>query len=587
MSLPLPEDNEGPTQDDIVLSNAYGNALYVNTSNCEAKSVLSRSTTRTSYHHMPSATFFDEVGIILGTERPRGPLIPETDEEAHMELVQRVRMDKLKSPYVGLPMTNDEQRHDKILARFAARNDTIGNQGMAQSPSTAEENGPEQVTPLPVSGQEENHAFLVPHKQDPNFVGRNTELEDACKHICATEDPWTLPLAVSGPSGIGKTAFVTEFVYQIHDDDPSCVCIWVFLSTTERLYNSYIMAANALNIPSPAKSELNLIAQIHSTLLELQGRRWVLILDDIIHDNLHLSSAWNYFFDSVNFHPLLDCNNGSIITISQGRMSVPVFHNARPVELTPLGSAEALQLLQSHFQDHDLISSRTDAASILSSIGHSPLAIVLAVAYINRHTLSLGQYQALLADHAQHIDDLHIHKGVRHVAGVVFVSLTTICQSNDAATDCLLALACTSGCAIRREHLFIDESQDTSDAIATLEAYGLITIRSCNSVIDTVRPLCLTMRLWLSNFGLVEEWAGAVIAVLLRILPTEALENDPVSKENTALWRRLLQHLNFALDNMPVSRQIAAKNGMAWNELQDTWIFGLRNYAGGDNTDAN
>ncbi|HEY6284889.1 MAG TPA: hypothetical protein VIX20_04450, partial [Ktedonobacteraceae bacterium] len=98
----------------------------------------------------------------------------------------------------------------------------------------------------------------VPYPPDPFFTGRDIILTDIYKAFHDEKLPnYSLPLAITGLGGIGKTQTALQYAY-LHQNEYSIV-LWVRADRPETLLSDFVTIAGLLGPVEKDASEQNLV----------------------------------------------------------------------------------------------------------------------------------------------------------------------------------------------------------------------------------------------------------------------------------------------------------------------------------------
>jgi WD40 repeat protein len=240
--------------------------------------------------------------------------------------------------------------------------------------------------------------FFVPYPHNPDFVGRQEELETLHQLIHQSTSPVGIrPTVLVGLGGIGKTQLAVEYAHAHKDDYPDGV-FW-------------INAVNPFQLEFASLSEMLGLVNADTPAEQAVYRSWS-YLDShpnalVIFDNVVEPSQLNVPFSMGLIPANLHCR--TLFTTRQRDFP----GNFQPFELKVLPEAAALKLLlrsRSSLLD-DRGADWVSARIICASLGRLPLALELAAAY-------LGEYQEVsLPDYLERlqvegklntVDDTHL-----------------------------------------------------------------------------------------------------------------------------------------------------------------------------------
>lgn len=211
----------------------------------------------------------------------------------------------------------------------------------------------------------------VPHKYNPNFIGRDELMKDLREKLAGGD---TVALtAIHGLSGRGKTEIAVEYVHR-HAGDYDLIW-WMAAEEEATLASEYAALAEKLDLVQSAQTDQKVkIAAVHRWLEENGG--WLLVFDNAV------KAA-----DIEAYLP--DAPHGHIIVTSRN-------HDWR-------GLAEEIPIdLWSETESVRFIIDRTgrtdrEAAKALAErLGFLPLALVQAAAYIATTGCSIGEYVTMI-----------------------------------------------------------------------------------------------------------------------------------------------------------------------------------------------
>ncbi|MEV7228029.1 BTAD domain-containing putative transcriptional regulator [Polymorphospora sp. NPDC051019] len=299
----------------------------------------------------------------------------------------------------------------------------------------------------------------VPRFQLPGdvaaFVGRADEREAALARL-ATAGSRPVTLLVTGPAGVGKTAFATHLAHRsrpsypdgqlyvsLRHADATPVSVRDALGT---LLRGLGVASSVLPADEPARLDL------YRTLLA--DRRVLVLLDDAV--------------SAAQLRPLLPPVAGSALLVTS--RSAVAGLTAYRVVLAPFTGPEALELLAATVGRERVAAERAAAERIVRRCGHLPLAVQIAGA-----RLAAGPHRRLadladaLRDQRRRLDELAVSdvavratlastdQGLSAPARRAYHLLSTAMPGDDTASWAVAALLDVTP---RRAELVVDELVD-------------------------------------------------------------------------------------------------------------------------------
>jgi tetratricopeptide (TPR) repeat protein len=206
-------------------------------------------------------------------------------------------------------------------------------------------------------------------ERNRHFTGRKRQLA-LLRHMFNSGEA---TVALSGLGGIGKTEISLEYahrfkkaynlIWRISGEDPSTILM------------DYTNLANRLNLNIESAKDENAIAT--KTIEWLENHiGWMLLVDDVPNPDL-------LFSDEVRLLP--KGGTGHILITSR-------YHDwnewCNQITVTKFSARESIQFLLNRTDTKN----RRAAAELAEKLGHLPLALAQAAAYISRHRISLKSY---------------------------------------------------------------------------------------------------------------------------------------------------------------------------------------------------
>ncbi|MBL7133054.1 MAG: ATP-binding protein [Phycisphaerae bacterium] len=253
--------------------------------------------------------------------------------------------------------------------------------GRGIRPAVAELAGePDETTPTPRRRRRRRTLIWnVPYRRNPNFTGREGELK-ALHDALASGTPAALTQAIAGLGGVGKTQLALEYAYRHRDDYE--VILWVRSEQPAQLAGDYAALAEALNLPEKdAAEQEQTIAAVRSWLEQNTG--WLAIFDNVPEPS------------SLDGYLPRPQTGAVIITSRHGAWR----GTAEPLEVKVLPPKESIAFLKHRTGRED----DADAGALADMLGHLPLALEQAAAYVEENGVSFGQYLEIFKKHQKDI----------------------------------------------------------------------------------------------------------------------------------------------------------------------------------------
>ena len=258
-------------------------------------------------------------------------------------------------------------------------------QKAAQEPVT----GPVRVVTAPSSqGHEAGgpQPWNVPYARNPYFTGREETLAQLHDILAVGSTAGqTLPQAMSGLGGIGKTQTAVEYAYRYRRE--YAAVLWVRAETFETLAADCLALARLLDLPEKDEQDTGHVLQAVKSWLETHCR-WLLILDNV--EDLAMVR------ETLSLH-------GNVLVTTRSQLTGAAYHRIDLEEMQPEEGA-LLLLRRLHLVDAETPYGAADAAERLKAreiselLAGLPLALEQAGAYIEETGCGLAGYLSLYRD---------------------------------------------------------------------------------------------------------------------------------------------------------------------------------------------
>ncbi|HYV07935.1 MAG TPA: FxSxx-COOH system tetratricopeptide repeat protein, partial [Blastocatellia bacterium] len=213
----------------------------------------------------------------------------------------------------------------------------------------------------------------VPHLRNPNFTGREQELDDLRASLLKGETAALVqPRAIHGLGGVGKTQLAIEYAYR-HGGDYDAVW-WVRSEDPTTLASEYAGLAARLDLPEKDAAEQRVIVEAVKEWLR-KNRGWLLVFDNaedvqLVRDHIPRGSGGHIMITSRN----------------------PIWTGvAKPLSVKALPLEEAIEFLLKRTGHRD----EAIAKRLAAALGRLPLALEQAGAYIETSGCTMPHYLEL------------------------------------------------------------------------------------------------------------------------------------------------------------------------------------------------
>ncbi|MEV6302696.1 NB-ARC domain-containing protein [Actinoplanes sp. NPDC051861] len=225
-------------------------------------------------------------------------------------------------------------------------------------------------------------------------------------------------LVLSGLGGTGKTQLATELAERAWSQGRIDLLVWVSASSRQAVLAGYAQAAAEvlhIDVTDQDQAAGRLLAWLAST-----ERRWLVVLDDVT-DPADLRGLWppqtaNTPPRPGNTPPRPGSTpprpgdeprqaGGGRTVVTTRRLDDALTGAGRTVVDVGLFTAEqSVAYLTERLTARPVLAD--DAAGLAGALGHLPLALAQAAAFLLDQEISCGAYRALLADREVRLDDL-------------------------------------------------------------------------------------------------------------------------------------------------------------------------------------
>ncbi|KAF2202161.1 kinesin light chain [Delitschia confertaspora ATCC 74209] len=383
------------------------------------------------------------------------------------------------------------------------------------------------------------------HKNDVplSFVGRKTQLDDLGAYISSEG---CQRLAIYGLGGCGKTALALESAYRTRERQPARTVFW-----------AYLEIGTLLRIPGIADDNADVKRLVKAWLSDEGFGLWLIVIDNaddisVLLDLLETESSGCCLID---FLP--HSRKGSVVFTTRTRKVAIDLASRAIMPLGELAGEEAEEVLKTRLlpDNHYLLNDNQVVHVFLDMLAFLALAVVQAVAFINKNNSTLAEYISIYRDSKEDAiellsKDFEDHGRYRDMKNPVvttwYISFKQIRKQNPLAADYLSFMACTTGEKIPESLLLPGHStQAVIGAVGMLDAYAFITERRERQrgretqhqerTFDMHRLVNLAMHNWLKEHQQWDGWVNRTLARLVEIVPYG-------SYKRREIWTAYLPH---------------------------------------------
>jgi len=255
-------------------------------------------------------------------------------------------------------------------------------------PETAAPNpgGAGLARPAPAGSFQRIWSAEVPAR-NPNFTGRATELETLRANLIFRGRPSPPAQVISGMGGVGKTEIAIEYIH-LHRDKYDIVW-WIRAEHHDRVRDALISLGERLDLRLAASGGRDrAIAAVLGALESGVRPNWLLVYDNVAEP-----------LDLQRYLPA--CPPGGHVIITSRLQAWPGYIEADSIEVLPFTEEEAVSFLRRRvpalgadriLREKEDERRRHEAGRLAAALGHLPIAIEHAAAYLTETGQSVDDY---------------------------------------------------------------------------------------------------------------------------------------------------------------------------------------------------
>ncbi|MFK4222534.1 tetratricopeptide repeat protein [Streptomyces sp. NPDC019890] len=197
---------------------------------------------------------------------------------------------------------------------------------------------------------------------------------------------------LSGTGGVGKTQLAAHYARRIWQEGAVDLLVWVTASSRESIVSSYSQlgaCVTAADSSDPEQAASSFLAWAETT-----DRRWLIVLDDLA-DPGDLRGLWP---------PANPC--GQVLITTRRRDAALGGRSRVRIDVGLFTPAEAASYLIAQLAAFGRRDDAVQIAGLAADLGHLPLALAQAAAYLVDLGLDCAEYRAQLADRTRALADL-------------------------------------------------------------------------------------------------------------------------------------------------------------------------------------
>ncbi|MGX1973578.1 tetratricopeptide repeat protein [Streptomyces kronopolitis] len=209
-------------------------------------------------------------------------------------------------------------------------------------------------------------------------------------------------VVLSGPGGVGKSQLAASLARELRDQERSDgagldVLVWVRATGADQVISAYAEAAGRLNIPGVSPDDEDGAARLFLRWMAASGSRWLVVLDDVT-DPAAIREWW----------PDSGTGRGWVLATSRREDAQLSGEGRSLVRVGLYTDSEARAYLRRRLTDagHVYLHDPIQAGEMAAELGHLPLALGHAAAYLINKRPTMADYLILLRDTSRRLGDL-------------------------------------------------------------------------------------------------------------------------------------------------------------------------------------
>ncbi|WP_371598306.1 tetratricopeptide repeat protein [Streptomyces sp. NBC_00564] len=211
-----------------------------------------------------------------------------------------------------------------------------------------------------------------------------------------------LSQVLAGDGGVGKSQLAAALTRELRDQERSegsglDLLVWAKATESDQIITAYADAAEQLGLTGGASSDLATAAEAFLAWLPTTERRWLIVLDDITDPEV--ADAW---------WPDGNHRNGWVLATTRRTDALLSGQSRKLIRLDLYTPEEAHAYLHRRLTDagHPHLYDPDEAGRLAEELGHLPLALGHAAAYMINKRCSTGDYLQRFRDTGNRLNDL-------------------------------------------------------------------------------------------------------------------------------------------------------------------------------------
>ncbi|KAK1579716.1 uncharacterized protein LY79DRAFT_563680 [Colletotrichum navitas] len=423
--------------------------------------------------------------------------------------------------------------------------------------------------------------FVVPFPSDPDFVDRPDIWVWTKTQHAGSERRF----ALVGLGGFGKSQVAIQFAHYVRVTFPNTSIFWVNASTKETFEDSYRSIAEVLALPCRHDPGVNVLALLRNWLQREDVSPWLMIVDNA-DDVKMLFSKLSWEKDTsmpvASYLPRTD--NGKVLVTSRSWDAAEKLTGSGKMifRVPTMEEAQALQLLYKKLdQDVDEVA----ALRLVQTLGHIPLAVNQAAAYIHKRSwVTIQSYLEELQKSEKRKGtllrsdrgDVRRYDGVSNSVALTWqLTFEQIKREQPRAANLLSLMSYFDAQNIPNYMLHgynssdngNDDNEDNDDGnleddLDGLQSYSLITMKAASGFCEMHSLVQFCTKVWISEFGCPKRWKRLLLHSASQHFPSgnfetweecqtlmphvePLLSEEPPEESDRLEWSGLLMNMSW------------------------------------------
>ncbi|GGN23650.1 tetratricopeptide (TPR) repeat protein [Actinoplanes campanulatus] len=200
---------------------------------------------------------------------------------------------------------------------------------------------------------------------------------------------------LSGGGGVGKSQLAAWFAHQAIAERRTDLVVWVPASSPDQILTAYARAAERVKAPGVSGTDESADAAAFLEWLHTTDLTWLIVLDDIT-DPAHIADLWPPARPTGWTLATTRLQDATILSSGRQKIDIDVY-----------SPAESITYLTDRLTRADLAVCLDDSVPELTGVlGHLPLALSHAAAYLINQALPCRTYLSLYRDSSHRLTEL-------------------------------------------------------------------------------------------------------------------------------------------------------------------------------------